>query len=248
MSAAGRAPGRVLRAKLAACFDRGRFLPARPARCPPDWQPYPPAPPPRLSCLLQQVVSTVIGSTIALMGGWLVLPWYGSTRMLADQAAALRAAAALPRRCGRVDRRGVPRWSGRVCGGWLVPSGVNTQLAPSTHPQGLLCLPFSGGWVACLHACPPPAAPSLVPWGPQDAACTLVAAVWYFLNRAGVRKTRLLPEELQNAEQSRCLRFCAGCGLRLRRRRTAAAPSAPQGGSSSWSLMYRWLLGRGYDA
>jgi hypothetical protein len=40
---------------------------------------------------LPQVVSTVIGSTVAIVAGWLVLPQYGSSRMLRRQAGALRA-------------------------------------------------------------------------------------------------------------------------------------------------------------
>ena len=44
-----------------------------------------------------QVVSTVIGSTIALLFGWALLPCYGSQRMLRDQAAALAAALRLLR-------------------------------------------------------------------------------------------------------------------------------------------------------
>lgn len=203
MSAAGGAPGRVLRAKLAACFDLGRSLPACPARRPPDGQPYPPAPPPRLPCLLQQVVSTVIGSTIALMGGWLVLPWYGSTRMLADQAAALRAAAALPRRCGRVDRRGVPRWSGLVCGGWLVPSGPAGPFNPT--PRRTLSFFLWGlAWRACmparlqLHRLLPHGARRARParWPPESGICLAEQVFakqgccqknFKLLNRAGAR-------------------------------------------------------------
>jgi hypothetical protein len=45
-----------------------------------------------------QIVSTVIGSTISLLLGCWVLPWYASTRMLQDQAEALRAALGLQRR------------------------------------------------------------------------------------------------------------------------------------------------------
>lgn len=48
--------------------------------------------------LCAQVVSTVIGSTISLLCGWLILPWFASSRMLADQAAALQASATLLRR------------------------------------------------------------------------------------------------------------------------------------------------------
>lgn len=44
------------------------------------------------------MVSTLVGSAIAILFGWLLLPWFGSQRMLADQAAALAAAAALQRR------------------------------------------------------------------------------------------------------------------------------------------------------
>lgn len=37
------------------------------------------------------MVSTVIGSSVAILAGWLVLPQYGSASMLRQQAAALRA-------------------------------------------------------------------------------------------------------------------------------------------------------------
>lgn len=40
----------------------------------------------------------MIGSTVAIVFGSLVWPWYGSARMLEDQAAALRAAVGLQRR------------------------------------------------------------------------------------------------------------------------------------------------------
>lgn len=64
------------------------------------------------------MVSTVIGSTVALLFSW-VLPWYGSARMLTDQAAALRAARALHRRM--LDEVAAAAAEGRpVCtDGWL---------------------------------------------------------------------------------------------------------------------------------
>lgn len=40
----------------------------------------------------------MIGSTVALLLGWLVLPYYGSARMLADQAGVMQAALGLLRR------------------------------------------------------------------------------------------------------------------------------------------------------
>jgi hypothetical protein len=43
------------------------------------------------------VISTLIGSTVAIGVGWMILPWFGSERMLHDQARALQAALGLLR-------------------------------------------------------------------------------------------------------------------------------------------------------
>ena len=75
-----------------------------------------------------QIVSTVIGSTISLLLGWLVLPWYASTRMLQDQAEALRAALGLQRRMhGEVAAAAA---AGRaVCtDGWLEAIETDVQV------------------------------------------------------------------------------------------------------------------------
>lgn len=89
-----------------ACTQLGCRL--GPVNLPPATPPAGPSPAPLLICghpracslsSCTQVVSTVIGSTISILFGWLILPWYGSQRMLEDQTAALRAALGLQRRC-----------------------------------------------------------------------------------------------------------------------------------------------------
>ncbi|EFN52423.1 hypothetical protein CHLNCDRAFT_138922 [Chlorella variabilis] len=66
-----------------------------------------------------KVVSTVIGSTVALLLGWLVLPYYGSARMLADQAGVMQAALGLLRRMHVEVAAAAAEGRAVATGGWL---------------------------------------------------------------------------------------------------------------------------------
>lgn len=85
-----------------------------------------------------QVVSTLIGSTVAILFGWAVLPWYGSRRMLGDQASALRAVLDLM-------HRWVCCWLGmRIAGKCkplrMCPSRESLQTVVSSHLLGTVWL------------------------------------------------------------------------------------------------------------
>lgn len=78
-----------------------------------------------------KVISTLIGSTVAIGVGWMILPWFGSERMLHDQARALQAALGLLRDMHAEVEAAAAADRAVSIGGWLdrVEQDVQAPLA-----------------------------------------------------------------------------------------------------------------------
>ena len=144
-----------------------------------------------LSALSPQVVSTVVGSTIALAFGWLLAPWYASQRMLSDQADALRAALSLLRSMLAEVADAAAEGRAVRAAGWL--EVVESDVQVCGLERGALggCM---GEMVWCASVCPsprPPRAaglscasdvpfppPSLTDWPPCRAPWLGLAPTW----------------------------------------------------------------------